>query len=297
MRLALKILGVILILGILFLAFLLVPAHLQVRSVEPGLPSEADLRSLLSETGGPTRLRYITTSSQKMPVGELGHVTFVAEWANGNLFMIDAGMDAETARSFGELIQTMSGGGEVVSRGSIDELLGAETQRVMGVAFTHLHIDHTQGTIPFCVARGEGAKLYQTHWQADLHNFNTTESAALLAESCLAPGTMTGDVIQRIEGFPGLGIVALGGHTPGSTLFAIAVEGRLWLLSGDISNSKADLTANKGKGILYSYFFVPEHVARNEQLRLWLADLDARGDITVLVSHDLLDIQASGLGE
>lgn len=297
MRLVLKILAGILILGLLALAVLLVPAHLQVLSVEPALPTEAELRELLSVPEGPIRLRYVTTSSQKMPAGELGHTVFVAEWANGNLFMIDAGMDRETAIEFGKLIEAMGGGKDVVTFGSIDELLGADTQRVMGVAYTHLHIDHAQGTIPFCVARGPGAKVYQTEWQANLHNFNTSESAEILANSCLAPGSMKGDVIQKVEAFPGLGIVALGGHTPGSTLFAIPADGRLWLLSGDITNSKADLTTNTPKQFLYSYLAVPEHVERNEQMRLWLADLDARNDITVLVSHDLPDIQASGLRE
>lgn len=103
--------------------------------------------------------------------------------------------------------------------------------------------------------------------------------------------------MMAVEGFPGLGVVALGGHTPGSTLFVIAVEGRVWLLSGDITNSKADLLSDTGKGFFYSYVLVPEHSARSGMLRSWLGRLDANRDMTVVVSHDLADIASSGMAE
>ena len=102
---------------------------------------------------------------------------------------------------------------------------------------------------------------------------------------------------MTIGAFPGLGFVALGGHTPGSTLFAIAGKDRLWLLTGDTTNTKADLIGNTGKGFLYSYFLVPENTTRTAALRLWLADLGSRDDITLVVSHDLGDIEASGISE
>jgi glyoxylase-like metal-dependent hydrolase (beta-lactamase superfamily II) len=92
-------------------------------------------------------------------------------------------------------------------------------------------------------------------------------------------------------------MATLGGHTPGSTLFAIAVAGRLWILSGDIANSKADLLSDTGKGFLYSYLLVPENTTRTERLRGWLTGLDSKANMTVLVSHDLPDIRDSGLPE
>jgi glyoxylase-like metal-dependent hydrolase (beta-lactamase superfamily II) len=255
------------------------------------------LRGLLDIENGPIRLRFVNTSSQQLPVGILGHTVFIAEWADGKLFMIDAGMDRGAAIEFGRLMETALGAEEAVSHGSIDRLLGAKTMRVEGVAFTHLHIDHTQGIEPFCEKRGAGAKVYQTSWQRDLTNFNTTEGAEIIANSCLAAGELAGDELMEVAGFPGLGIVGLGGHTPGSTLFAIAVDGRLWILSGDITNSKADLLSDTGKGFLYSYLMVPENTARTAVLRPWLVELDAKDDMTVLVSHDVKDIQASGLVE
>ena len=297
MRLFLKIAtGLVLLVGLLA-TFFLIPPHLQVRGVEPMLPDEAQLRAILSVENGPTDVRYVNTSSQKLPGGKLGHAVFLIEWANGNLFMIDAGMDRDTAIQFGSLMETALGAEEAVPHGTIAELLGDDTQRVVGVAFTHLHIDHTQGVVPFCETRGPGATVYQTSWQAELQNFNTEEGAATLAASCLRSVKLGGEGILTIRDFPGLGIVGLGGHTPGSTLFAISSRDRLWLLSGDTTNTKADLLSNTGKGFLYSYFLVPENTARTQALRLWLARLDAYDDMTVVVSHDLADIEAGRMTE
>jgi len=297
MRLILKILGGAIVLGLILAAITLVPPHLQVRSVEPALPEVVDLRALLSVENGPVRIRYVNTSSQVLPQGELAHTVFLVEWANGDLFMIDAGMDRTAAVEFGKLMESALGAEEAVSHGTIVELLGEDTMRVMGVAYTHLHIDHTQGTEPFCVARGSGASVFQTSWQRDLHNFNTVEGAGVVTDSCLEPEKLGEGTIMTVEGFPGIGMVALGGHTPGSTLFAVAIDDHLWLLSGDISNSKADLQSDTGKGFLYSYLLVPENTARNDILRPWLGALDAEEDMTVIVSHDLRDIAKSGMAE
>lgn len=297
MRVVLKILLGFLAVGLIWMAIQLVPPHLQIRIVEPALPDALSLRALISTPNGPIGLRYVTTSRQALPQGELGHTTFLVEWGNGKLFMIDTGMDRTAALEFGELMELMGGAGQAVSHGAISELLGEDTMRVEGVAYTHLHIDHTQGTVPFCAERGEGAAVFQTSWQSSLHNFNTVEGAAIVSNSCLEPGELGKGAVQTIEGFPGLGVVSLGGHTPGSTLFAIAVGERLWLLSGDIANSKANLLSNTGKGLIYSYVFVPEHTARSEVLRLWLTELDTNEDMTVIVSHDIADIAASGMIE
>jgi glyoxylase-like metal-dependent hydrolase (beta-lactamase superfamily II) len=285
---AVALVGLLLVAAIAFL----VPPHLQVRGVEPDLPSEAALRALLSVDDGPSSVRYVATSEQALPRGRLGHTTILVEWANGKLFMIDAGMDRAAAAEFGELMETALGAGPAVSHGNIAELLGDDARRVSGVAFTHLHIDHVQGLNSLCEARGAGASVYQTSWQAELHNFNTEEGAEIVEDSCLEAGTLSGASVMTIEGFPGLGVVALGGHTPGSTLFAIADNDRLWLLSGDTTNTLTDLLTNTGKGFLYSSLLVPENTARTAALRGWLAGLDSNEDMTVVVSHDLDALEA-----
>jgi glyoxylase-like metal-dependent hydrolase (beta-lactamase superfamily II) len=250
---------------------------------------------LLNGADAPVSIHVINTSSQRTTVGLLAHTVVIVEWANGNLFMIDSRMDGPAAVEFGELMETALGADPAVSHGTIAELLGDRVRRVKGVGFTHLHIDHTRGIESFCAARGAGARVYQLEPQRSLHNFNTEEGAGLVSDSCLTEGVVSGQGLAQIAAFPGLGMAALGGHTPGSTLFAVAVSGELWLFSGDTTNTKADLMSNTGKGFLYSYLLVPENTDRTQQLRRWLAALDAEADMEVVVSHDLIAAEASGL--
>jgi len=292
-RKALLWIAAVLVVVLLAALAILVPPHRQIRGVTPPLPSEAELRELLNVQGGPVAARYLVTSHQPTPQGVLGHDVFLIEWPDGELFMIDAGMDPETAAAFGETVQTMFGGDAAVVDGTAAGLLGESIQNVAGMGFTHLHIDHTQGLIGFCEERGPGAPvtLLQTGYQRDLTNFNTTEGAAIVADSCLERQDVSADGLTTFTRFPGLGVAPLGGHTPGSTLFAVGLGGRLLLFSGDITNSLADIRADRGKGFLYSYVFVPEHTGRTAELRGWLAALDAEPDVDVVVSHDLGNVQ------
>jgi glyoxylase-like metal-dependent hydrolase (beta-lactamase superfamily II) len=288
----LKGLGIGLLLLVAVLLGILLSAHLQVRSVEPPLPSEQALRALLEVDNGPVRVGFVTTSAQHTEAGTLSHNSVVVEWGNGNLLIIDVGMDEQAAMAFGRLIKLMRSAGEPTVEGTISGLLGKDIYRVKAVGFTHLHIDHTQGVVNFCAARGEGASALQTVWQRDLHNFNTTEGAELVANSCLRQEIVDGDGLLTFARFPGLALYPLGGHTPGSTLFVVADNGRLLLFSGDITNSKAALLNDQPKEWLYSYLLVPENTGRNAALRAWLRELDRRDDIEVVVSHDRQNMEA-----
>ncbi len=295
MRLFLNIILGLIALAALGLAIFLVPPHLQTQGIEPTLPNEEALRSLMAETDGPVAVHYVLTASQKVRGRDLGHTTFLVEWANGNLFAIDAGMDAAGAADFADLMRGISGGGEARFFGTVGDQLGDQLERVKGIGFTHLHIDHTQGVTTFCEDRGAGTDLLQTNDQRTEHNFNTVEGAEIVANSCLSRGTLGGRDILTNDAFPGLGMVALGGHTPGSTLFAVGLKDHLWLFSGDTTNTRSDLINNVGKGFLYSGIFVPENTGRTEDLRLWLTGLDSRDDIDVVVSHDLAALVATGM--
>jgi len=297
LSLILKIAAVLLALLVLTLAVILVPPHMQIRKVTPPIPQAEQLQALGSVSDGPVSIRYINTSTQALGTGHLGHTVFLIEWADGRVFMIDAGMDRLHAEEFAALLKKIGRGGDVDIHGVLPDLLGGATQRVMGAGFTHLHIDHAQGIVPFCVVRGPGATLYQTEFQRDLHNFNTKEAAALVAGSCLAAGSLSGEGVQTVDGFPGLGVIAAGGHTPGSTIYVVVVQGHFWVLAGDTTNSKADLLSNTGKGFVYSTFLVPENTGRLKKLRLWLSELDAREDMTVIISHDIDDIQSGNMME
>jgi glyoxylase-like metal-dependent hydrolase (beta-lactamase superfamily II) len=279
----------LLVLIIGMLVFLL-PAHLQVREVSPDLPSDESLRELLRADNAPVRVSYISTSSQRYEGGLLGHNSVFIEWANGDLVMIDAGMDEPQALEFGELMQSLNGGEDPILFGSISQLLGEDVSRVKAVGFTHLHIDHTQGLLNFCDARGAGALSLQLDYQRELHNFNTEEGGDIVAQSCLRPLDITGAGLVGVDQFPGLAMYPLGGHTPGSTLFAVADGDRLLLFTGDITNSKSDLVNNIDKSAIYSYLLVPENTTRTAQLREWLRKLDNNDDMQVVVSHDIQDM-------
>ncbi|MEH6567747.1 MAG: MBL fold metallo-hydrolase, partial [Halioglobus sp.] len=187
------------------------------------------------------------------------------------------------------------GAQEVEIHGAIGSLLGDHVARVDGVGFTHLHIDHTDGILSLCEAVEKSPLLLQTNLQRQEQNFYTQEGADILADSCLTPAEIEGNSILTSDEFPGLGMVALGGHTPGSTLFAAWHKGQLYVFSGDITNSKSDLIEDRGKGWVYSYLIVPEDTARTAQLRQWLRALEDRPDTTIVVSHDLSDFERSGL--
>lgn len=295
MRLLIRLAAIGLGLVVLAAAVFLGPPHLQTRRIAPALPSAADLLALRDAADGPVSIESLLVASQDTTRGTLGHTVFLARWADGRAFMIDAGMDRAGAADFAALLTRLMGAGEARFYGDAAEQLGSSIRDVRGVGFTHLHIDHTQGLGAFCAARGPGAAVYQTRWQAEEHNFNTTEGAGIVRDSCLAQRRLEGEGLVPVEGFPGLGAVALGGHTPGSTLFAAAVNGRVWIFSGDTTNTKASLLNDVGKGFVYSFILVPENTARTAELRHWLAALDARDDMTVVVSHDPEDAAASHL--
>lgn len=137
--------------------------------------------------------------------------------------------------------------------------------------------------------------LLQTNLQRDQHNFYTQEGAGIVQNSCLTPAQIKGASIFISDDFPGLGMVELGDHTPGSSLFAAWLQYQLYLFPGGITNSKADLLEDRGKGWVLSNLIVPEDTERTVQLRHWLRTLGERADTTIVVFHDLSDIERSGL--
>ena len=299
MKRILKLLSIVLMAALIIIAIFLIPAHIQTRRVTPNLPSIENISALQNSPDGPVRLSYVLTSSQQTSKGPLGHPVFIAQWADGRMFMVDAGMNKQGAQKFAALLQKIYGGEDAKFYGTAAELLGSKTANVQGVGFTHMHIDHTQGIDNFCTAREQNqnlpAKSYLTKLQHNKHNFNTKKGAKIIKNSCLKDGLLKDAGIMEIEKFPGLSIIKLGGHTPGSTLFIFAINGHLWILSGDIAATKTHLLGNHGKGFLYSYILVPENTSQTARLRQWLAKLDALDFASVIVSHDLNALQASGL--
>lgn len=287
----------LLVVGVIALTILLLPAHLQIRSIAPEPPTKAELEALMSAPERPVAISYFVTSDQVTEGNLLGHTTFVIEWEDGRTLLIDAGMSEDKAREFADRIAMLTGGDPATVHGTAASILGDEIGRVAGIGFTHLHEDHVQGLEGICGAAGQPIAIVQTRDQATEHNYLTAPQASAIEHSaCATPLVLAPDTRTTSE-FPGIGIYPLAGHTPGSTLFAIPVGDRLWLLIGDISNSREALIENQPKGILYSYLFVPEDEDRLEQLRLLLTEFDEDERITAIVSHDPEAIAASGMPE
>ena len=298
MKWNLKIISSVVILAIIVAAVVLIPAHIQVRGVVPKLPSKEELLALTKSSdilSGPTKLSYILTSSQPLTRGQISHISILVEWDNGKRFLIDVGMSQQEAENFAKLLQKMdSSAGQVTVRGTISQLLGPDIKDVAGVGFTHLHIDHTQGIKNFCESRGQGAVLLQTASQQELHNFNTTEGADMVSNSCLKRIAFSSDDNERLhksDQFLGIAAFELGDHTPGSTLWVVALDDKVFLFCGDITNDKASLNHNTPKSALYSYLLVPENTKRTTELRKWLNTLDKNDQFSVIVSHDLANTQ------
>ena len=290
--------GVVLALIALVAMFYLIPAHIQIRSLTPELPSKAELRAVRDLQNGPNAFSFLHTATQDLPGGVVsGHSTFVVEWEDGKILLIDLGMDEDTAVDFGKILEMVLAAEPTKFHGDASSFLGQDVERVRGVAFTHLHVDHVQGVEPLCEATSNPIFSLHTAAQNSEHNFGTADQYALLKESNCIEVAPLGSDDRTADRFPGIGVFPLGGHTPGSTLFAIPIGDVIWLLSGDVSNSRADLLDNKGKGFLYSYLIVPENEERLASIRTWLAHLDDEPDFKVIVSHDANALIESGMDQ
>ncbi|MCS5637391.1 MAG: MBL fold metallo-hydrolase [Myxococcota bacterium] len=289
--------GSILLLGCLALAVLLIPPHLQIRQIEPPLPEREALLEAIAVPGGPVALGFVNTSSQGLPTGRtMGHPAFVLEWPDGRRFLIDSGMERDAALAFGEPLEWLMGAETAQAHGSVGEQLGPESGQVAGIAFTHLHSDHAGGVASLCARRGGELALFQTPLQAEERNHTTDMGYDLLLEAgCGRLERFEAGPVYGAADFPGLVAVAAGGHTPGSTIYFARVADRLWVFSGDITNSREELEEDLPKQTLYSLLIVPEHPERLSLLRQWLREWDAGPDTTVVVSHDLEALTESGL--
>ena len=281
---------------LLVLGGVLAEAHLEIQRIAPPLPDAAALAGLDAGAEGPVRIGYLNSASQTLPSGEGAYPGFVLEWADGRLFLIDVGMDRPGARAFGKPLEWLIGAEPAVAHGSVAEQLGEAVSKVAGVAFTHLHTDHTGGMRELCEAARGKIRIYQTAWQQERTNFGTAQGAAdLESAGCVEPVRLAGGPLYPIPGFPGLFAIAGAGHTPGSTIYGVRVGATSWILAGDVSNEKSNLLADVGKPLAYSMLIVPEDRGRLGTLRRWLAERDADPAIEVVVSHDGGALRASGM--
>ncbi|HTO68589.1 MAG TPA: MBL fold metallo-hydrolase [Myxococcota bacterium] len=286
-----------------------------INAINPTLPSVDEVLAFDPDADLPVRLSWLDTATQPMPRADvlepsldatpnapyvMSYPAFVFEWADGRIFLVDLGMEPEFALSFGRPLELMGGAAKIKPIGTVAARLGDALLRVKGVAFTHEHQDHTNGAAELCRLHPGKIPLFQGRLQVDETNYTTRPAQReISAAKCLDRRVMDGSRLLAIPGFPGLSFFAAGGHTPGSQVFVAHVRGtdrvRTWVLVGDLANNIDGVRQNVPKPRYYSLFIVPESTARLDVLRRFLAGLERDHGAGILVSHDELSLEASGL--
>jgi glyoxylase-like metal-dependent hydrolase (beta-lactamase superfamily II) len=264
-----------------------IPAHLQIRTIHPALPAFDTLARALDVADGPIGVSYVNTASQRSPLGTLGHPGVLITWPDGRQFLVDTGMPPDEAIAFGRPMETILGADPTVTHGSLDEQLGSAVNDIRGIGFTHLHSDHTGGLPAICAAQAKPATVYQSPLQSRELNYTTKMGLEALEVAVCERKQLVEGVVMSVPGFPGLAAVSLGGHTPGSTLFAARVGHAYWLFSGDITNDKKSLSRDLPKHWLYSLLIVPEDTTWTARLRKYLAAMEEFDGVIVLPAHDI----------
>lgn len=309
LRVAFVVLGV----GAGALAAGLVMAHVAIRKERAPLPTVDEVMASASAADLPVSLSWINTASQAMsrsvvldpkldPAPDapyvMSHSSFVLEWADGRILLIDTGMDRDGAIAFGGPIERLSGGEPIQPLASPATRLGTDTERVQAVVFTHLHSDHVGGIAELCRGLSHPVKVFMTAAQSDRPNYTTRGGRRLIAGTpCAQVEALGAEALRPVAGFPGVYVVAAGGHTPGSQIVIAHVQGdpqRTFVFTGDIVNAIDGVLHDVPKPVSYSLFIVPEDRERLAELRHFLRTLHDRG-ASLLVSHDQRQLEASGV--
>ncbi|MFI5315435.1 MAG: MBL fold metallo-hydrolase [Myxococcota bacterium] len=301
--------------AVVYVAVGLFLAKRAIVAIAPPLPSVEEVLAVDANGDLPVRLSWLNTASQSMPRSGvleasldptpgapyvMSHPSFVLEWPDGRVFLIDLGMDPVSAEAFGRPLQLLGGAEKMRPIGSAAERLGETLARVRGIAFTHEHTDHTSGVADLCRLHPATIPLFQNRLQVDESNFTTRPGQRQLdAAKCLERHVLDGGPLFAVPGFPGLAFFAAAGHTPGSQVFVAHVRTgdsiRTWIFTGDVVNQIDGVRQNLPKPRLYSLLMVPESTGRLDAVRRFLAGLERDHGASLLVSHDQLAIEASGI--
>ena len=293
----------------------LVWAHHAIDAERAPLPAVADIAGSRVVNDQPLRLSVINTASQTMarsgvldPERDpdtnqpyvMSHPSFVLEWADGRILLIDTGMTPEQATAFGKPIQLIRDAQPMEPHGSTADALGVDAARVRGIIFTHPHTDHTGGIAALCAKAGHDIPVFMTTAQAERPNYTTRPGLAQIRDSgCARPMRLEGGALMPVPGFPGVSVIDAGGHTPGSQIVVAQVGSgditKRYVFVGDIVNNIDGIEHDIPKPWVYRTFIVPESEPRQEELRRFLKQVEAQAHATPLVSHDQLSIEKSGV--
>ena len=294
----------------------LVWMHLDIEKYHAPLPLVADVLALEQANDLPVKVSVIETARQVMPrAGVLDpahdprpaepyvmtHPSFVLEWADGRLLLVDVGMTKQGAVEFGEPIERFFHGQPVEPLAPVATALGAAAARVQGMVFTHLHTDHVGAISEVCARIGHPTKVFQTEAQQDSWTvFTATGKRALDESGCAQRVRLAPTALMPLEGFPGVAVVAVGGHTPGSQAIIAAVRPpggavRRFVFSGDVTNTIDGIREDVAKPLFYRLVVVPEDDDRLGEVRRYLRSLEKSFGFAIAVAHDQRNLATLGI--
>jgi glyoxylase-like metal-dependent hydrolase (beta-lactamase superfamily II) len=307
---------ILLLLAVAGAAAGLVWMHLVVQRQRGPLPLVNELLDLSRASDLPTKVWVIETAQQATPRSSvldsgsdpkpeapyvMTHPSFVLEWADGRLLLIDAGLTRTGAVDFGGPLEQLTGAGPIQPLKTTALALGEATDRVKGIVFTHLHIDHVDGLRDICARRADAVKVFMTAGQLDTWTLFTAEGKDLVEHAgCTDRVRIGGAKLMSLDGFPGVGVIAAAGHTPGSQIIAAAVRDatgdvKRYIFSGDVTNTIDGVRGDVSKPLLYRLVIVPEDDDRLGELRRYLRVMEQEQGMAIVVSHDQIHLHSLGI--
>ena len=289
----------------------LVHAHIRIRQERTALPAVAEITRLAEAADRPVRLAWVNTASQPMarssvldPRADPGpdapyvmsHPSFVLQWADGRLLLIDLGMTRAGALAFGNLLHRVGAAEAIVPHTTVAEALGAAAQRVRGIVFTHLHDDHVGGLDALCDVIHGPVPVFMTEAQSERPNHTDRGGRRLIRQSgCVREQRLQGEGVLGVDGFPGVGVVRVAGHTPGSQVIVAYVGAQGYAFVGDVVNHIDGIRSDVPKPFLYSLLIVPEDRERLGEVRRYLRGLQTDQHLILLPAHDQRWIEKAGI--
>ena len=307
---------ILLLLAVAGAAAALVWMHLTVQSQRGALPLANELMDLSKGSDLPIKVSVIETAEQVTPrraVLDSGHdptpdapyvmthPSFVLEWADGRLLLVDTGMTRNGAIKFGQPLETLMGAGPLTPLKTVADALDKDVSRVKGIIFTHLHLDHVDGVRDLCSRLQTPVKVFMNGGQLDAWTLFTAEGKDIVEHSpCTQPVRIGPGKLIPIDGFPGVGVIHAAGHTPGSQIVVAAVRDQAgtlkrWVFSGDVTNTIDGIREDVSKPLFYRLVIVPEDDDRLGELRRYLKALEHEFKMTIVPSHDQNHLHTVGL--
>ena len=312
MRRILAVVGLLLLAVVAVASVFLALGHIAVRRQGDPIPP---VEAVVAVPPGPARIAWIDTARQPMArsivlapsrdpdpdaLYTMSHPSFVLEWPDGRILLVDAGMTREQALDFGRLLEMLGDAKPMEPMISTRDALGPAVSRIAGVIFTHLHEDHVGGLTALCNGGPPTIPVFVNEAQVDHPNWTTRGALGAITDTPCAQMTHVPAAegsLRPLPGFPGVAVFHAGGHTPGSQVIVANVQGRHVVLAGDLANAIDGIRWDIPKPFLYSLLIVPEATGRLHDLRVWLRGLAEREAVEVLIAHDAAALRRSGIPE